>query len=165
MTKQSLFDMLGAAPRDADVIDLFAGSGALGIEALSRGAHEATFVDSDRDACATILSNLESTKLRSQGIIKRADVLRFLAKRPVDAFDLAFLDPPYDRGLGFVTRVLDAIAAGRWIRQGGTVVAEAPVGQISWPPGFRETRTRRFGRTQVSMAVWDGAPGDLPGDV
>jgi 16S rRNA (guanine966-N2)-methyltransferase len=165
MVKQSLFDMLGSAPRDADVLDLFAGSGALGIEALSRGAHEAIFVDSDRDACAAILSNLESTKLRSQGSIKRGDALRFLAKKSHEPVDLAFLDPPYDRGLGFVTRVLEAIAAGRWVRQGGTVVAEAPVGSLEWPPGFRETRTRRFGRTQVSMAVWDGAPGDLPGDI
>jgi len=165
MAKQSLFDMLGSAPRDADVLDLFAGSGALGIEALSRGAHEATFVDSDREACSAILANLEATGLRSQAVIKRGDALRFLAKGAPNPVDLAFLDPPYERGLGFVARVLEAITAGRWIRFGGTVVVEAPVGPVEWPPGFRETRTRRFGRTQVSTAVWDGAPSDLPGDI
>jgi 16S rRNA (guanine966-N2)-methyltransferase len=165
MVKQSIFDMLGSAPRDAEVLDLFAGSGAFGIEALSRGAHEATFVDSDRDACSVTLANLETTGLRSQALIKRSDALRFLSKTPSSPFDLAFLDPPYERGLGFVARVLEALAVGRWIRQGGTVVAEAPVGPIEWPAGFRETRARRFGRTHVSMAVWDGAPGDLPGDV
>lgn len=165
MVRQSIFDMLGSTPRDADVLDLFAGSGALGIEALSRGAHEVLFVESDRNACSVILANLEATGLRSQGVIRRADVLRTLQRLPKGPVDLAFLDPPYEAALGFIPRVLEALTAGRWIRLGGTVVVESPVGPLEWPPGFRETRTRRFGRTQVSMAVHDAAPGDIPGDV
>jgi 16S rRNA (guanine966-N2)-methyltransferase len=163
MARQVIFDILGPLD-DARVLDLCAGAGTLGIEALSRGAHEAVFVDNDRDACSIILRNLETTGLRSSGFIRRTDVLRFTSRRSQTAFDVVFLDPPYSRGLGFVSRVLGKIAAGDWLRQGGTVVVEAQDGQIEWPPSFRETRTRRFGRTRVSMAVY-GIEGDLPRDI
>jgi 16S rRNA (guanine966-N2)-methyltransferase len=161
--RQVIFDILGSFD-DARVLDLCAGAGTLGIEALSRGAREVVFVDNDRDACSVILRNLETTDLRSLGLIRRADVLRYVSRKSQTAFDVVFLDPPYSRGLGFVSRVLGKIAAGDWLRQGGTVVVEAQDGQIEWPSGFRETRTRRFGRTRVSMAVY-GAEGDLPGDI
>src|SRR5436305_13528569 len=94
MARQTIFDMLGDVT-GARVLDLCAGAGTLGIEALSRGAREAEFVDHDRDACAVILQNLEATGLRSGGHIRRTDLLRFLARKPRMAFDLAFLDPPY----------------------------------------------------------------------
>lgn len=163
MARQVIFDILGSLD-GARALDLCAGAGTLGIEALSRGAHDAVFVDIDRDACSIILRNLEATDLRAHGVIRRADVVRFLSRRAQTPFDVVFLDPPYSRGLGFVSRVLGKVAAGDWLRQGGTVVVEAQDGQIEWPSGFRETRTRRFGRTRVSMAVY-GAEGDLPGDI
>jgi 16S rRNA (guanine966-N2)-methyltransferase len=165
MARQTIFDMLGSSVEGARVLDLFAGAGTLGIEALSRGAREAVFVEHDRDACAIILQNLEATGLRSAGVIRRADAVRFVSRTSRNPFDLLFLDPPYDRGLGFVSRILGKIAAGDWIRPGGTVVVEAQEGHVEWPPSFRETRTRRFGRTRVSMAVTDGAEGDLSGDI
>lgn len=164
--RRTLFDILGDVDGDR-VLDLFAGAGTLGIEALSRGARDATFVERDRAACDAILQNLEETKLRSNASIVRADALRFLARHARDPYDLVFLDPPYGGGLGFVARVLRRLGAGSWVRPGGTVVVEAEAGRIDWPAGFRETRTRRFGRTQLSMAVWDGErPGShLSGDV
>ena len=165
MARQVIFDILSTTVRDARVLDLFAGAGTLGIEALSRGAGEAVFVENDREACSIILNNLEATGLRSSAHIRRADAIRFLSRKSQTPFDLVFLDPPYSRGLGFVSRVLGKIAASDWLRQGGTVVVEAQEGQIEWPSGFRETRTRRFGRTRVSVAVSDGVEGDLPGDI
>jgi 16S rRNA (guanine966-N2)-methyltransferase len=167
MVRQAIFDILGARVRDAIVLDLFSGAGSLGIEALSRGARAATFVDIDREACAIIDENLTSTRLREHATIRRADAARFLSGRPRIPFDLVFLDPPYDRGLAFVARTLGKLAAGDWVSQGGTVVVEAQEGQISWPPGFRETRIRKAGRTQVSLAVRDGERenGHLPGDI
>jgi len=152
MARQTIFDMLGDVG-GARVLDLCAGAGTLGIEALSRGAREALFVDQDRDACAVILQNLEATGLRSAGHIRRADVLRSLARPPHMPFDLVFLDPPYARGLGFVSRVLGKIAAGDWTNPGATVVVEAPEGDVEWPPNMREIKSRRFGRTRVSLAV------------
>ena len=153
MARQTIFDMLGDAVNGVRALDLCAGAGTLGIEALSRGAREAVFVDQDRDACAVILQNLEATGLRSAGHIRRAEVLRFLARGPHMAFDLVFLDPPYARGLGFSSRVLGKIAAGGWTNPGATVVVETPEGDVGWPPNMREIKTRRFGRTRVSLAV------------
>jgi 16S rRNA (guanine966-N2)-methyltransferase len=157
MARKAIFDILGPSVEGARVLDLFAGSGALGIEALSRGAAEAVFVESSREACGVILENLTATGLRGKGVVRRRDVERFLARPATDPFDLAFLDPPYARGLRFVARILGKLGSGGWIRTGGTVVVEAASGSIEWPPGFRETRTRAFGRTQVSVAVRDDA--------
>ena len=165
MARQTIFDVLGDAPNDSRVLDLCAGAGTLGIEALSRGAREAVFVEQEREACAIILQNLEATGLRSAGHIRRADVLRFLARPPRMPFDLVFLDPPYARGLGFVSRVLGKIAAGAWTSSGATVVVEAPEGDVEWPPSMREIKTRRFGRTRVSWAIVGEHEGDLSGHV
>lgn len=151
--RQVIFDVLGARVEDARVLDLFAGSGALGVEALSRGAREAVFVDSSREACDVILQNLQATGLRGQGTIRRADAAKWVSRKPRDPFDLVFLDPPYDRGLRFLTRVLGRLATG-WIRPGGTVVVEAPGADLEWPPGFQETRAKSFGRTQVKVATY-----------
>lgn len=164
MARQTIFDMLGSV-EGARVLDLFAGAGTLGIEALSRGAREAVFVEQDRDACAVILQNLEATGLRGAAHIRRSDVRRFLSRPPRTPFDLVFLDPPYGRGLGFVARVLEKLANGAWVSRGTTIVVEAQEGEVDWPPRFHETRTRKFGRTLVSMAVTHGNEGDLPGDV
>jgi 16S rRNA (guanine966-N2)-methyltransferase len=157
MARKSVFDILGPTVSGARVLDLFAGTGALGIEALSRGASEAVFVENSREACSVIHANLSSTGLSGRGVVRRADAARWLARRAGEPFDLAFLDPPYSRGLGFVARILGKLGSGAWIREGGTVVVEAAEGAVTWPPGFRETRVRRFGRTQVSVAVRDDA--------
>lgn len=157
MARKAIFDILGPAVEGGRVLDLFAGSGALGIEALSRGASEAVFVESSREACSLILANLDTTGMRAKGVVRRRDVEKFLARPATEPFDLAFLDPPYARGLRFVAQILVKLGSGGWIRTGGTVVVEAASGSMEWPPGFRETRTRRFGRTQVNMAVRDGA--------
>ena len=161
MARKTIFDILGDSVNDARVLDLFAGAGTLGIEALSRGASEAIFVENDRDACAVILQNLEATGLRSAGHIRRGDVMRFLARAAHTPFDLVFLDPPYARGLGFVARAVDKLVDGAWLKTGGMIVAEAQEGDVEWPPGVREIRTRSFGRTRVSMAVADGDESDL----
>jgi 16S rRNA (guanine966-N2)-methyltransferase len=90
--REALFSMLGDVS-GARVLDLYAGSGALGIEALSRGADAAVFVERDRSALAALERNLEATGAR--GIVRRQDVARFLA-HPEGTFDLVFCDPPYD---------------------------------------------------------------------
>lgn len=167
LMRRVIFDILGDTAHDAEVLDLFAGAGTLGIEALSRGASAATFVERDPVACRVIARNLEATGMTPRGSVRRSDVLSYLRRKPRRGFHLVFLDPPYEAGLAFLARVLDAVAAGGWVREGGTVVVEAEVGQVVWPSGFREIRIRRSGRTQVSMAVRDGErdDGDLSGDL
>ncbi len=92
--RESLFGTLGERVVDANVLDLFAGSGALGIEALSRGAAHATFVERDAAALAVIRQNLESTGLADRSMIARGDVASFL-RLAMDRFDVVFCDPPY----------------------------------------------------------------------
>jgi len=92
--RESLFGMLGERCADARVLDLFAGSGALGIEALSRGAREATFVERDDAAIGAIRRNLAATGYVERARVVRADVAAYL-RRATDGFDLVFADPPY----------------------------------------------------------------------
>jgi 16S rRNA (guanine966-N2)-methyltransferase len=93
--REALFSMLGDLS-GLRALDLYAGSGALGIEALSRGAAEVTFVERDARAAATIERNLETVRARAE--VRRQDVLRFLASAP-GTFDLVFIDPPYDSAI------------------------------------------------------------------
>jgi 16S rRNA (guanine966-N2)-methyltransferase len=145
-----MFSMLGSlgAVEGATVVDLFAGSGALGIEALSRGAAAVTFVDSDRAAVACVRDNLEV--LGSSGgaaTVVRADVLRWVAGAP--AFDLALADPPYQWD-GWPA-LLEALAG-----RAALLVAEMSADDgARWDPGSRwETvREKRYGGTVVTVAT------------
>lgn len=154
--RQTIFDMLGTTEGDR-VLDLFAGSGSLGIEALSRGAAAAVFVESDASAIAAIRSNLESTGLAEAADVVRAPVDRYLGGTVSQGFDLVFLDPPYERGLGFAAGTLTTLAAGGWVAPGGMVVLESAAGPVQIPAGLREVRTKTFGRTQVTMIVNGGS--------
>jgi 16S rRNA (guanine966-N2)-methyltransferase len=121
--REGLFSSLGEAVLGARVLDLFAGSGALGLEALSRGAAHATFVDRDRAATAAIRDNLERTRL-APGTVVTSDVDRFLDRIDGGAggFDLVLLDPPYDLGSPELERVLGGVAAHA-LPPGGWTVA------------------------------------------
>ncbi len=105
--REALFSMLGDVS-GARVLDLYAGSGALGIEALSRGAESAVFVERDRGALAALERNLDATGAR--GEIRRQDVARFLA-RPEGTFDLVFCDPPYDGAPAIAETLAEALPA------------------------------------------------------
>ncbi len=93
MVKLAVFNMLG--PLDGVVLDLFAGSGAYGIEALSRGAHKAVLIDHDRDAIDVIKANIAGLNLLDQTLVLNMDAFSYMQSRPLDTFDLVFLDPPY----------------------------------------------------------------------
>jgi 16S rRNA (guanine966-N2)-methyltransferase len=143
--REALFSALGEVG-GARVLDLFAGSGALGIEALSRGAAEATFVERSAPALRALRSNLEALELRAE--VHRADARGFLrnASRAGDTYDLVFLDPPY-REAARLASELDVAAV---LAPGGRVVAEshrrAPLA-IDLPLAFE----RRYGDTLIRI--------------
>jgi len=106
--REALFSMLGDVVAGARVLDLYAGSGALGIEALSRGAESALFVERDQAALAALRRNLDAVGANAD--VRRQDVLRFLA-RPEGTFDLVFCDPPYDVAPAVAAALSDSLPA------------------------------------------------------
>lgn len=147
--RESLFNVLthSVAIADARVLDLFAGTGALGLEALSRGAAHVTFVDDGRVAAGLIRRNVQITESAKQTRLIRRDARR-LGQNPDAPFDLVFLDPPYGKGLGQVA--LDAVAAQGWIAPDATIVWEESA-PMPAPPGFAVFDQRKYGDTHVTI--------------
>src|SRR6185503_15187487 len=106
--REAWMSIVNASLPDAKVLDLFAGSGALGLEALSRGAREAHFVENAARSLEVIAKNITALGAGERAIVHRADVLKFLEKLADDRFDVAFADPPYDKGLA-------TAVAERWL--------------------------------------------------
>jgi 16S rRNA (guanine966-N2)-methyltransferase len=157
--RESIFDILVHRYADllegARVVDLFAGSGALGFEALSRGAGFALFIDDGAEARALLRGNVEALALGGVTRIWRADATR-LGRAPAGApFTLAFLDPPY--GKGFATPALAALAAGGWLAEGAIlVVEEAAKAEIAAPAGFTIEDERVYGDTKILFLRSEG---------
>ena len=136
---------LGAV-EEASVLDLFAGSGALGIEALSRGARHVTFVDREAAAVATVRANLDATGLAERATVVRGDA----ADHAATEVDLALLDPPYDLAETAWTDLLAKLRAG-------LAVLESR-GPVRLPDGWSVLREKRYGTTVVTFARQEGTP-------
>jgi 16S rRNA (guanine966-N2)-methyltransferase len=153
--RQAVFNILEHAPwstgvRALRVIDLFAGSGALGLEALSRGAAFCLFVETDEAARGAIRENVEALQLFGQTRVHRRDATDLGVRPGADgpAFDLAFLDPPYARGLG--ETALAKLAAGGWLAPGATVVFERGSDEVAFEvAGFEMIDARKYGAATV----------------
>ena len=155
--KEALFASLGRhRTDDANVLDLYAGSGALAIEALSRGAARAVLVDRDHAAEVAIRANLETVGFTGDARFQRSTVTAFLAAPVPEApFDIVFLDPPYDTPATDVAAVLAALAAGGHVAPGGTVVVERPKkGEpLTLPEGWGIEKERAYGDTLLVVAI------------
>jgi 16S rRNA (guanine(966)-N(2))-methyltransferase RsmD len=135
------------------VLDLYAGSGALGLEALSRGATSALFVESDQRSAAVIARNIESLGL-SGATLRRGAVAAVLAAGAPSPVDLVLADPPYDVDAAEVESVLAALITQRWAHEGTVAVVErAAAGEpLNWPGGWSEWPYRVYGDTRLEMA-------------
>ena len=153
--KESVFSALGPDRlTGARVLDLYAGTGALAIEALSRGAEEAVLVERDAAAARAIQANLESTGMTGRAVLRRSDVRSVLAGPAAAPFDLVFLDPPYDLPDAALGEVLERLAQGGWTAPEATLVVErsAAGGAPPWPPNWRSTWERCYGDTLMLFA-------------
>jgi 16S rRNA (guanine966-N2)-methyltransferase len=121
--REGLFSSIGPRIEGARVLDLYAGTGAVGIEALSRGAEHATFVDSSPSAVGAVRENLRRTSFEDRGSVQRSDVLRFLERLrdSQPGFDVVFLDPPYGTVPSELEPVLTLLSLSSLLRQGFTV--------------------------------------------
>ena len=161
--RETIFDILAHAYpgmiEGAAVIDLFAGAGALGLEALSRGATRALFVDHGAEARALLRQNIEALGLGGVTRVFRRDATRLGLAPKGERFGLAFLDPPYGHSLA--PPALAALARGGWLEDGALAVVEETASAAVWlPEGFGEEETRRYGDTQVVFARFVGWPNE-----
>lgn len=154
--RESLFNVLQAR-MDLDgiaVLDLYAGSGALGLEALSRGASSALLVESDRRAAAVIESNIAALGARG-AVLRRSPVDKVVQSRATRSVDLVFADPPYEVNAAAVEGVLAALIAQGWVCPGAIAVIERPAAgpALTWPAGWEADDERRYGDTRLEFGV------------
>jgi 16S rRNA (guanine966-N2)-methyltransferase len=153
--RESLFNIV-TAWRDLTglaVLDLYAGSGALGLEALSRGAASALFVESDRRSAAVIARNIESLGLTG-ATLRRGAVAAVLAAGSPSPVDLVLADPPYDVDAAEVDAVLADLVTRGWVCEGAVVVVEraAASAPLTWPAGWTAWPERVYGDTRLELA-------------
>jgi 16S rRNA (guanine966-N2)-methyltransferase len=138
----------------ASVLDLYAGSGALGLEAWSRGASAVTFVESDARAAAVIRTNAAELGL-DDADVRRERVERFVTGAPTASFDLVFLDAPYAEA---VTGVVAGLGSGEqaWLAEGAVTIVERSAREpdFPWPEGFEAAKDLRYGEARVWLALW-----------
>ena len=148
--KEALFSIIHFDIPGAKVLDLFGGTGQLGIEALSRGAVSATFVDQAESACKLIRENLRRTKFENSGKVVRGDYLEYLS-RCREQYDIIFLDPPYAEV--FLENALKRITEIDILRSGGIIVAERPLGKdLPWDfPGFTRSKDYKYGTVLLTL--------------
>lgn len=157
--KESLFSILMPYLPDAQLLDLYAGSGQLGIEALSRGAKGATFVDRSPQAVKVIRTNLERTQLAPLAQVWRSDAVSALKRLSTDGrkFDLIFVDPPYGQGL--VERTLDHLDQQNLLMPGGLIIVEHTMKEemARELQNLTLTRQTHYGETVISMFTLVGS--------
>lgn len=148
--KEALFSIINFDIPGARVLDLFGGTGQLGIEALSRGAKNAVFVDAREDACRNIRENLKRTKLEEQAKVIRGDYLDYL-RRCKEQFDIVILDPPYAEV--FLENALICIAEIDILQTDGIIVTERPLGkELPFElEGFTRSRDYKYGKTLLTL--------------
>ena len=148
--KEALFSIIQFEVPASRVLDLFGGTGQLGIEALSRGASNAVFVDEREDACKLIRENLKRTKLESSAKVIRADYLTYL-KNCKETFDIILLDPPYAEV--YLENSLNTITEIDILQSGGIIVTERPLGkELPWDfEGFTRSKDYKYGKTLLTI--------------
>ncbi len=164
--REALFSVLASgrltggenALAGAVVLDAFAGSGALGLEALSRGADHAVFMENQASALAALARNLATLDEEERATVLRADVLHppRPAGRAVQGCGLALLDPPYNQGRA--APALAALAEAGWLAPGALVSVELMAGEpFEPPPGFTPLDSRKYGKARIIFLRWEGA--------
>ena len=148
--KEALFSIIHFEIPGARVLDLFGGTGQLGIEALSRGAQSAVFVDAGEAACRLIRENLKRTRFENEGRVVRSDYLAYLG-RCAEQFDIILLDPPYAEV--FLENALKRITEIDILQSGGIIVAERPLGkELPWEfEGYSRSKDYKYGKTLLTV--------------
>lgn len=155
----SLLSLKGADLDGTAVLDAFAGTGAMGLEALSRGAGTATFVENSRGALGALRANIAQCGAGERAVVVAADAFRLASTDalPGGPFGLLLLDPPYRMDAAAVTSLLSDLARLGAVRTGAVAVWEHDsAAEARWPEGFEQAGSKRYGSTAVDWAVFEG---------
>ena len=158
--RESVFSSLGEL-EDLLVLDLYAGSGSLGLEALSRGARKALFVENAREAIVKLEQNIESTGLKDKAEVVWADVKATISRAPDERADLVFLDPPYNVPPASVRADLEALVMGGFLSDDGRVVVHRPAKENPLDPlGLKLLWDREYGQSRIVVFMHEDEEGD-----
>lgn len=150
MVKEAVFNIIQFKVEGARVLDLFAGTGQLGIEALSRGAAEAIFVDSSNDSLKLVRENLKITGLEERARVSRGDALSYL--RSGEKFDIVFLDPPYDSDL--LEKSINSATGFDILREDGIIICESRKDKILPEPGREGYSKKEYKYGKIKLTVY-----------
>ena len=147
-TREALFNILQTRVFDAQVLDLFAGSGALALEALSRGAEYAVLCDRSPEACRVIEQNIDAVRVRDQALLLRCEASSAVRQLNGRKFDVIFLDPPYRKGL--IDEALIGIMENDLLAQDGLITAETALDEgFNVPDGLKIADVRKYGKSRL----------------
>lgn len=150
--KEAMFSMVQSHIYGANGLDLFSGSGALGIELISRGANQVVFCETSLKAKQVILKNLEKTKLADRSIVNNDDVYRFISTYSGDPFDIIMMDPPYL--MGHVKKVLTELETYKLLSESGIIVVEHDIKDEEVEhhgTSFQLVKTKKYGKIGISI--------------
>jgi len=150
MVKESIFNIIQFYVEDSRVLDLFAGTGQLGIEALSRGASEAVFVDASQDAIKLVRENLKSTGLEANAKVVKTDSLMYL--RSGEKFDIVFLDPPY--GTGLLQKAIDLATGFDILNENGIIICESRKEEVLPEPQREGYKRREYKYGKIKLTTF-----------
>ena len=146
--KENVFNLIQDHVRDADVLDLFAGTGQLGIEALSRGAAHCDFIEHNGTAYSVVSKNVQTARVQDRASLHRVEARDFLAKAAAKKYSLIFLDPPY--GGTILENALSGIERFDILSANGIIICESAV-EDRFAHGFEVVRERRYGATMITV--------------
>lgn len=149
--KETLFNIVMPKLRDAKILDLYSGSGALGLEALSRGSEKAVFMDANATSLDLAKKNAQKTKLLEQSVFLLGKIPEELRKIPKGPYDLIFADPPYEQG--YAQLLLEKIAAGDFLTEAGWLIIEHEKSEVlpERIPPFMRFREKQIGKAKFSF--------------
>jgi len=151
--KETLFNMISVDICDSEFLDLFSGSGSIGIEALSRGAKKVVLVENNRECLGVIRENIDKTKLNENAVIKQKDVIDYLTET-TDKFDIIFLDPPYSKG--YNDKVLKIIDERKILKESGFIVVERDSSdEIDEKYNFNVYKEKKFKKMTFTFLNWN----------
>ena len=153
MVREALFNILGIKVIDSIFLDIFAGTGAVGLEALSRGAKRAVFVEKDVNACSIIAKNLEELKIENKAEILKSDAIKAIKilNKKEETFDIIFIDPPYNKN--YIALCIDTIKKYDIMKPDGLLILQHSVNENFKYNGFSCLKQKKYGKTLLTLLI------------